>query len=114
MSESTATSIPKEVETMMRRFSDMAQATSEMADEVSRIPVVLDYNRVAARFYEDQIVRLRREVEKYRVLVQSSGFLRAIGVDLIFSDTACVALTPEFRRKMGSPADDEEFIPEEL
>lgn len=114
MSEPTATLLPKSVETSLHRFSEFSQATSDIGDEVSKSPVVLDYNRVAARFYEDQIIGLRRELEKYRAQVRTFGFERATNAGLIFAGAQPVAVTSAFKAKMRTPVEDAESAPEEL
>jgi hypothetical protein len=115
MSEPTdATLLPKQVETSLHRFSEFSQATSDVGDEVSKGPIVLDYNRVAARFYEDQIIGLRRELEKYRAQVRTSGLERATTAGLISAGAQPVAVTGAFKAKMRTPVLDAESTPEEL
>ena len=113
MNESTVGLISKEVEGLMRRFSESAQNTSDIGDEISRRHVVLDYSRVAARFYEDQIVRLRGEVEKYRAQVRGP-VAQLSNLDLTFTATEGVLLSSEFRAKMGTPSEEADYTPEEL
>lgn len=114
MSTPTATLIPKEVETLMHRFSEFAQATSDMGDEVSKAPMVLDYNRVAARFYEEQILGLRRELDKYRAQVRTWGSQGVFDVGLVFTPSESVAISPALRARMSTPAEEAESTPEEL
>lgn len=116
MNESTtATVIPKELKDKMQKLMHSAQVTSDLGEEVSRRSIVLDYNRVAARFYEDQILRLKREVEKYQAQVRESTNLHlVVDADLIFSPTETGAISNEFRARMNTPAEDATSTPEEL
>ncbi len=97
----------------MRRFSESAQRTSEIAGEVSRV-VVLDYDQVASRFYEDQIMRLRKELQKYREQFRSSAHATGIGTDLVFTTESGARVPAELRRKMSTFVEEAESCPEEL
>lgn len=114
MSTPTETFHSKKVDTLMHRFSEFAQATSDMGEEVSRAPVILDYNRVAARFYEDQIVSLRRELEKYREQVRTWGSQAPFEAGPMFTATESFAMSPGLRARMQTPAEEAESTPEEL
>jgi hypothetical protein len=104
----------KEVEILIHRFSESAQATSDMGNEVARQSVVLDYNRVAARFYEDLIVSLRKEVQKYRTQAQFAFRSESTGGDVVFSPGEPCIVSHEFRRKMNRFVEEAEQTPEEL
>jgi hypothetical protein len=114
MSAPTATLNSKEVETLIRRFSEFAQATSDVADEVSKAPAVFDYNRVAARFYEERILGLSRELDKYRAQVRTWGSHGTFDAGLLFTPSESAAISPALRARMNTPAEEAESIPEEL
>jgi hypothetical protein len=114
MSTPTETFNSKTVDTLMHRFSEFAQATTDVGEEVSKAPVVLDYNRVAARFYEDQIVSLRRELEKYREQVRTWGAQAVFEEGPVFTATESFAMSPALRARMHTLAEEAESTPEEL
>jgi hypothetical protein len=105
---------PTTIETLIHRFSESAQITSNIGDEVSRKPLVLEYDRVAAQFYEDTILRLRKELLKYRAQAQFAFRFESSGDDLSFSADEPSAITREFRKKITRVTEDADHIPEEL
>lgn len=104
----------KEVRALIHRFSESAQATSDIGDEVARQSVALDYNRVAARFYEDLIMGLRKELQKYRAQAQFAFRSESTGGDVLFSPGEPCIVSHEFRRKMNRFVEEAEQTPEEL
>lgn len=114
MSTSTEKAAQKETEAWIRRFSESAQATSEIGDEVARHAVMLDYNRVAARFYEDLIMRLRNELQRYRAQAQFAFHFESTAGDLVFSPGEPTIVSHEFRSKMNRFVEDADHTPEEL
>ena len=114
MSTSVEKTVPKEVDAMIRRFSDSAQTTSDIAGEVGRQRVLLDYDRVAARFYEDLIMRLRKELQKYRAQAQFAFHFESTGGEAILSPGEPGFMSHDFRNKMNRFVEEAEHTPEEL
>jgi hypothetical protein len=102
-------------ENVLRRFSESAQRTSEIASQVSQRPIILDYNRVASRFYEDQIMQLRTELEKYRGQLNVALPQTEIGsTNFVFSALPGSAVPHEYRRKMNNFVEEADSLPEQL
>jgi hypothetical protein len=114
MSTSTEKTVPKQVDALIRRFSDSAQATSDIAGEVGRHRVVLDYDRVAARFYEDLIMRLRKELQRYRAQAQFAFHFESTGGGAVLVPGEPATVSRDFRNKMNRFVEEAESTPEEL
>jgi hypothetical protein len=101
------------VEYLVAQFARGLQNTSAAPDESTRLfGRRLDYNQVAARFYEEVILELRRELAKYKALAEAEAL--ATSSRFIFVAGAPIEIPPEYRRKMNTSVLGADSVPEEL
>jgi hypothetical protein len=91
-----------QLEYLVLQFAKGLQNTSAASDESTRsFGRKLDYDMVAARFYEEIILELKRELAKYQALAEADAL--ATSPRFIFVADEPVVIPPEYRRKMNTP-----------